>query len=222
MPPKPRSAPPRRPTTGGRDRTQLLWVVGGVALLAVGLGVWLLAGRGGGTAAAAEDVQAALEGANCTLQTATSLPSNDHSITTPEGTSDKWNTDPPTSGPHYAQWVKWGSYGSPVNIGQLVHNLEHGGIYILYGDKVPQATVDELTSFYNDHQNGTVLAPYPELGDTIALGAWVTDSASKPDDGHGYLAKCTAFDEPAFSAFFDAFQFSGPERFPSDQLTPGT
>ena len=37
----------------------------------------------------------------------------------------------------------------------------------------------------------------------------------------GYLAKCEAFDEEAFSAFFTGFQFKGPERFPASSLFPG-
>ena len=72
-----------------------------------------------------------------------------------------------------------------------MHNLEHGGIFIQYGKDVPQATVDQLKSFYDEHQNGTLLAPLPSLGSKIALGAWTTKSASKPDDGTAYLAKCT-------------------------------
>jgi hypothetical protein len=32
---------------------------------------------------------------------------------------------------------------------------------------------------------------------------------------------CGAFDEDAFAAFLDAYQFQGPERFPADQLLPG-
>ena len=68
---------------------------------------------------------------------------------------------------------------------------------------------------------GTVLAPYPALGDKIALGAWVVPDPSNPDEGTAYLAKCTEFDEAAFSAFFSAYQFQGPERFPPDSLLPG-
>ena len=49
----------------------------------------------------------------------------------------------------------------------------------------------------------------------------VSADPSNPDEGTAYLAKCTAFDETAFSAFFDAYQFQGPERFPPDSLLPG-
>ena len=47
------------------------------------------------------------------------------------------------------------------------------------------------------------------------------DDANDPTNGTAHLAKCTSFDEDAFAAFFDAFQFQGPERFPADTLLPG-
>jgi Protein of unknown function (DUF3105) len=123
--------------------------------------------------------------------------------------------------------VIWGVYDEPVNQGQLVHNLEHGGIFIQYGDDVPPATVEALKTFATG-KRGTVLAPYAKLGDKIALGAWVTDSEqfsagelTGSAEGAAYLAKCATFDEGAFGAFFDAYQFKGPERLPSDTLLPG-
>ena len=186
-----------------------------VVVVAIALAVGL-----GGDDEPKGDARAALEAAGCTLTTAEALPGV-HSITTPAGTSDKWNTDPPTSGPHYQIPVIWGTYTEPVNQAQLVHNLEHGGVAIQYGDEVPQATIDQLESFVQENPRGTVLAPYPSLGSQIALGAWVTESADEPEKGTAYLAKCTGFDEAAFQAFLDAYQFQGPERFPADQLLPG-
>ena len=104
----------------------------------------------GGSSASA-DAPKQLEAAGCTVQAVKSLPSNDHSVLKPTGTSKKWNTDPPTSGPHYAVPLIWGAYTDPVNLGQIVHNLEHGGIYILYGKDVPPATVAKLRTFYDKH-----------------------------------------------------------------------
>lgn len=174
----------------------------------------------GGGSGGSGDARAALEQAGCTLNATPSL-AGVHTVTTPSGTSPKWNTVPPTSGPHYEIPVVYGIYDEPVYQAQLVHNLEHGAIAVQYGEDVPQATIDELKSFTQDHTRGTVLAPYPALGDKIALGAWVVPDPSKPDEGTAYLAKCTAFDEAAFSAFFSAYQFQGPERFPPDSLLPG-
>ena len=192
-----------------------------MALLALGVVVWLFVGRGDDTAAAG-DARTALEAAGCTMrETEARYTGNLHTILTPDGTSKDWKTDPPTSGAHYEVPAIWGAYTDPVNQGQLVHNLEHGGVFIQYGDDVPDATVAQLRAFYDGRQNGTVLAPYPKLGDKIALGVWVSKSPSTPNDANAYLATCRNFDETAFSAFFDAFQFKGPERFPPSSLLPG-
>ena len=115
----------------------------------------------------------------------------------------------------------WGAYTTPLNQAQVVHNLEHGGIFIQYGKDVPQATIDQLKTFYDSHLNATLLAPLPSLGSKIALGVWTTP-ANSPNSGTAYLAKCTSFDDAAYAAFFKAFQFKGPERFPASTLTPGT
>jgi hypothetical protein len=97
-------------------------------------------------------------------------------------------------------------------------------VFIQYGARVPEETVNQLHDFYNQHRNGTLLAPLPNLGETIALGVWVTPerAGEGSDRGVGYLAKCTSFDQEAFAAFFDEFQFKGPERFPPELLAPGT
>ena len=221
MPPKPRPhGKPKHPgPPKGTDRRLIaIAAAAGVAVVVVA-GVALALANGGDDGPG--DARAALEAAGCTLTTTDAI-RGVHSITTPDGSSDEWNTDPPTSGPHYEVPVIWGSYDEPVNQAQLVHNLEHGGVAIQYGDDVPPATVEELESFVQENPRGTVLAPYPSLGNQIALGAWVTESASEPEKGTAYLAKCTAFDEDAFQAFLDAYQFQGPERFPPDSLLPGS
>jgi hypothetical protein len=183
-------------------------------LVAAALGIGF-ALSGGST-----DAAAALDSAGCTLLEKPAL-RGVHSITTPTGRSPLWNTNPPTSGPHYEIPAIWGAYTEPLNMAQLVHNLEHGGIYILYGPRVPDAAVAQLRSFYEGHTRGTILAPLPSLGNKIALGAWTTRDANDASNGTAHLAKCTSFDEDAFGAFFDEFQFQGPERFPADTLLPG-
>lgn len=227
MPPTSRPQGPKKanvkvPSSGGDDANRRLLLMLGAAglfLVSVALG-YVLFGSDSGKASA--DATRQLQAAGCTVKTVEALPSNDHTIMTAGGTSAKWNTSPPTSGPHYAQQAIWGAYTEPLLQAQVVHNLEHGGIFIQYGKDVPQATVDELKAFYDNHQNGTLLAPLPSLGSKIALGVWTTSSPSKPDTGTAHLAKCTTFDENAYAAFFDAYQFQGPERFPMVSLAPGS
>ena len=206
--------------TGSGDNRRLLGIAGAAALVLIAIVAAYFVFAGGSSASA--DAPKLLETAGCTVQAVKSLPSNDHSILVASGTSKKWNTNPPTSGPHYAVQLVWGAYTDPVNLAQLVHNLEHGGIYILYGKDVPASTVDELRAFYDKHTEATVMAPLPRLGNKIALGAWTTNSANQPNNGTARLVKCTNFDEKAFSAFFAAYQGKGPERFPMSSLLPGS
>lgn len=224
MPPKPRPHTPKKrvplPAGSGGGRSPLVPLAvgaGGLVVLAVVLGfVFLRGGSGSGST----DAQAALKTAGCSSKTVKALPRG-HTVTSASGTA-KWNTFPPTNGPHFDQPALWGSYTEPLQQAQVVHNLEHGGVFIQYGSKVSAATVAQLQGFYQQHLDGTLLAPLPALGDKIALGAWVSKSASQPEDSVGHLALCTSFDEKAFSAFFTAYQFKGPERFPPSAMTPGS
>lgn len=213
--PKQRSA---AASEGGRD-TRVWAIVAGVAGLLIGAAVVIAAlgfvGGGSGKTDTA-GLRAKLGAAGCTLTVAPALVGV-HSIQNPSGTSPKWNTDPPTSGPHYQIPAVFGIYEDEIEMARLVHNLEHGGIYILYGKDVPAATVDELRSFYESHKTGTIMAPLDRLGDKFALGAWVDDG----DTRNGFLAKCTTFDEDAVGTFFRSLQFRGPERFDPSQLQPG-
>ena len=197
--------------------------IGGIAVIAAVAIVIALAVGGGDEGG--DDARAALEAAGCTLTVRPAVANvGDHSdFPDPDARSPKWNTDPPTSGPHYVQTVIYGAYAEPLQVGRVVHNLEHGAAYIFYGDEVPEETVQQLRSFYDDHARGTILAPYPRLGDQIALGAWFAAGLdeAKSEGGSGVLAKCPAFDDGAFEAFLSAYQFKGPEAFPPESLLPG-
>ncbi len=192
-------------------------VAAGFVVVAVLLGV-----MGGSSGNDEEAVRAKLVAAGCTFQAVKAV-EGQHSLG-PDDTSDKWNTDPPTTGPHFGfnpdgslGTAIWGIYEEPIQLARLVHNTEHGGVYILYGDKVTDESVAQIRGFYERRQNGTVVAPLPRLGDKIAFGVWVADTEKET----GYLAKCTTFDEDAAGAFFNAFQFKGPERIPGSSLLPG-
>lgn len=201
--------------TGGRRRVLTI----GAAIAGVALGfvvVAALLGVMGGGGADEEALAATMQDVGCTFQAVPAL-EGAHSIREPGGTSDKWNTDPPTNGPHYGIAGIFGIYDDELELARVVHNLEHGGIYILYGDEVPEETVDELRSFYDSRKTGTIMAPLDSLGDQFALGAWVVDG----DTDSGFLAKCAEFDDAAVSSFFRSLQFRGPERFDPADLQPG-
>lgn len=221
-PPKRPQAPQRRsapakPSEGG-SRRRLLYVLAasGLVALAIVLGVVFLAG-GDDT-----DIAGTMEAAGCELKAVRAVPGQ-HSAELDATDDPKWNTDPPTSGPHYDIPAVYGEYDTPLKVAQVLHNLEHGAVFILYGDDVPGNVVAQLSELYNEDPNGLLLAPYPKLGDEIALGAWTVpdDFESGDTGGTAYLATCPRYDEDAFRTFRDELRFRGPERFPADQLQPG-
>ena len=59
---------------------------------------------------------------------------NNHVLELPEGF--EYNTFPPSQGPHHPETLLFNLYPEPVEQLNLVHNLEHGGMYIQYGDQV--------------------------------------------------------------------------------------
>ncbi|HKO75388.1 MAG TPA: DUF3105 domain-containing protein [Gaiellaceae bacterium] len=139
----------------------------------------------------------------------------------------RYNSYPPTSGPHYPPGSKapavWNLYDTPVDEAALVHNLEHGGVVVQYGADVPDSTVEEITRWYQDQdtQNGLVVAPiWPSIqatppadaGKKIYLTSWT------------HLMTCPTFDQGAFDNFVDDYRGpsgDAPEKFPLDSLAPG-
>lgn len=50
----------------------------------------------------------------------------------PMGEKVDYNSNPPTSGPHYEDWVRSGVYETPKDDGYLIHSLEHGYVIMSY------------------------------------------------------------------------------------------
>jgi Protein of unknown function (DUF3105) len=207
----------------------------GVLGLAVVLGVILLAKGGKSTP---KSIDAQLTAAGCTQ---TTYPLLEGKHVGSENAKVKWNSFPPTSGPHYYTPAPWNFYTDPINPRLTLHNLEHGGIDIFYGSKIPQSQINDLRSFWDQSPNALIVAPMPkpdantivprpipDYSNKIVLAAWTakpygtTRGAVTP--GNGYLVSCGHFNEKAFAAFRDVHRGKGPERFPGgiSQLTPGS
>jgi hypothetical protein len=121
----------------------------------------------------------------------------------PEGTRVKYNSNPPTSGPHYAVEAQWAIYNKPPVDEQLVHNLEHGGVIISYNpDRIKGEELEQIKaqarklSAINPR---IIVTPRPKMDTAIALTAW------------GYLQKLDSYDPEAVKAFYDAHIARGPE-----------
>jgi uncharacterized protein DUF3105 len=220
-------APRARAGDGTADRRRFVIPIALAAAGVLGLAAVLaLFAFGGGDSAPAPE---ALRAAGCTLEIVpVRYPGGEgqaagqrHVERLPAGY--RYPSFPATAGPHHPVPAPFDVYDDPVEQIRLVHNLEHGGVVIQYGRRVPEQTVAEIVEWYRDGPNGIVIAPLPALGSTIALAAWNADLSSTGElrSERGVLAKCPRFDEAAFDAFMDDYAFQGPERFPEEQLAPG-
>jgi hypothetical protein len=191
-----------------RQRTILYGVSGfGIVALVV---VVLVVVFAGGSSNAKGAVQA-LTAAGCQYKHPPAQARTPHFTTLTPNPPPSWNTYPPSSGRHYYQWVLWGDYDTPVRLIEEVHNLEHGGMIIQYGNKVSKSDIEEINAFWQKDPTAMLVAPLPNLGNKIALTAWTQ------------WAECTSFDQKAFKAFQSAFRYHAPESsvFPKSALQPG-
>ncbi len=113
-----------------------------------------------------------------------------------------YNSNPPTSGPHYPTWSDWGAHDEQIADEFLVHNLEHGGIWISYKNPEDKELIGKLKSIVSEYSLKVILTPRPENDAPIAVAAW------------GRLLKLESFDERELRDFIGAFINRGPEQVP--------
>jgi hypothetical protein len=117
-----------------------------------------------------------------------------------------YDESPPSSGPHRPMWGRWGEYDyMPPQ--RYIHNLEHGGIALLYNPCVGEDVINQLRTIAcsrPDDDGGEfrwVLTPYVDLPTNIAIVAWEWK----------YLNNCIDVDE--INAFIDEHYRNAPEDF---------
>jgi hypothetical protein len=83
-----------------------------------------------------------------------------------------YNSNPPTSGWHYEQAAKWGVYDTELPDEQLVHNLEHCGIWISYRPDIPDEERAKIIEFAKRFPTKVIVTPREKNDSPIALAAW--------------------------------------------------
>lgn len=191
-----------------RDRRNLLIVVGGLAVLAVAiLVVALLLNR---------PSPSRLKFQQVTTPVGQKVPDEGQNHIDPSKTAT-YKSYPPSSGPHYnAQGigpVSWGTIG-PLQEGQYIHNLEHGGVAILYN--CPSGTdcttlKNQLANYVNNlapmeptfNEVKLVMSPYARgMQKKVALVAW------------DYIEFLDGYDQAAITQFYENHVDQGPEHIP--------
>lgn len=121
-----------------------------------------------------------------------------------EGTQVEYNSNPPTSGPHYANWIRATVSDTPLPDGNLIHSLEHGYVIMSYncseGDECEKLKNNLKSVYEKKGQNKLIVVPRPNLDSLIALTAW------------NRIQKLQEYDEQAIVNFIDSFRNRGPEK----------
>jgi len=117
-------------------------------------------------------------------------------VTEAEAGLTKYNSDPPTSGPHFSMVARWGIHEQPVAKELQVHNLEDGGVVVQYNCPTTsedcKTLVQKLTTIVLKYDH-VILAPYPALSHKIALTAWTR------------IDKFNDFNEKRIVAFIESY-----------------
>lgn len=65
-----------------------------------------------------------------------------------EGSVKYGGPEPPTSGDHSSPYP-WQYYDQELSDMRIIHNLEHGGVYIAYSPDLPQEQIDKIRSLFS-------------------------------------------------------------------------
>ena len=126
-----------------------------------------------------------------------------------EGSPIEYKNQPPSSGPHYPRTAPYGFHDQPIAPGYWVHNLEHGGIVILYNcpTDCPELK-DQLRQVYDTFPKGKydrvkiVILPDTSISTPLVALAW------------DYKLELQAFDREQLLAFYNEHVDRGPEDVP--------
>jgi hypothetical protein len=140
----------------------------------------------------------------------------------PQGATIEWTTNPPTSGSHYQIWAAWNRSYPALDRGFWVHNLEHGGVILLYRcdagcpdevamleDAVRALPEDASCNAAVRRRVLVVADPLLPEDNTFAAVAW----------GTMYTASCV--DPEAIATFTRDFYARAPEDFCTDGASLG-
>ena len=113
-----------------------------------------------------------------------------------------YNSNPPTSGPHYAEWTKRGMYEEEIEDGYLIHSLEHGYVIVSYKcEGECEQLKSELKNFYEKYKTRRlIVVPRADLKTQVAMTAW------------GRLEVLPEWDGKRAEGFLKAFENQGPEK----------
>ncbi len=114
-------------------------------------------------------------------------------------TTVEYKTNPPTSGPHFAQAQNWGVYDKEIDDKAAVHALEHGGIWISYKD-ISDDEKNILEEIGRENSGSAIVSPRGANDVKIAVVSW------------GRMMKLDTADKAPIQKYIDTYKNQSPER----------
>ncbi len=115
-----------------------------------------------------------------------------------------YRSNPPVSGPHFGNPADWGVYQEELPDEVLIHNLEHGGVWISYRPGIADDVKKKLEGFYKRWGRKIIVTPRSKNDADVALGAWTRLDTFSVDE----------FSEERVEKFIKTFRNKGPEFVP--------
>lgn len=117
-------------------------------------------------------------------------------------TGSGYNSNPPSSGPHWPSPAKDGVYDKELADETAIHNLEHGYVWISYRPDIGEEALSKLKTIVEKDDWKMLLTLREKNDSLIALVAW------------DRVLKLENFDEEKIKDFIDAYRNRGPEKTP--------
>ncbi len=111
-----------------------------------------------------------------------------------------YNSNPPTSGWHDPQPAAWGVYLSVIPDENVIHSMEHGGVWLSYRDVDDAETVQQLQDIARRYPSHVIMTHRPANDSRIAVAAW------------GHLLKMDKVDSGQIYDFIARYRMHGPEN----------
>ncbi|MDB4969972.1 MAG: hypothetical protein JWN44_5661 [Myxococcales bacterium] len=137
-------------------------------------------------------------------------PANEGQQHVDEPTVVSYAANPPASGPHWPAWQEpWGAYPNGLPRERWMHNLEHGGVVLLYhcpsgcdDDVAELTTLRDATAVDRFNEQRVLIVPDASMPHRVAAVAW------------GWRWQGEVVDLPAIRCFIDARYDRAPESIP--------
>ena len=114
----------------------------------------------------------------------------------------EYNSNPPTSGPHWAGVAGPGIKDEPIPDELVLHSMEHGAAVVWYKEGLEQNEIDKIKEAFVNSSGKKIMLPRKDLDVPVALTSW------------NYLLKLETVDEVAIRGFIETNNDRAPEKAP--------